>query len=240
MFFPERHGELPEMAGANPEWEGAQVGAMAGTQTAQWSTHTLHPTGASSGAGGVQDPWASAYDSPATIASGGIPIDRHHAVPVSRQADTRRFAASDLVTVAGVLLLYAAVLLPWAQRVTTEGEDAVVTAGSFPLSFIFQGFADHLPAPWLTAFTILAFAGLVAVVGVVSSNRPTSANIVSAAGIVALLVPAAILVKLASLQEEVEVKSGFTHGIGIYVALVAALLILTGATLRSSRLRRKK
>lgn len=230
MYFPQRHGEIPASAGANPEFAGDSYGG--GTGATSWGTDSARAPVTS------DDPWLSAYDHPqtlgATVGSGYRPAVSH----VKRPVKVERFAPTDLVTVAGVLALFVSLVLPWATKVPTEDVEQVVTAGSFPMAFLLSGFNDTYALPWFTAFAVLGLCGLIAVLGTVISERPSSYMIVSTAGLLALLVSAAFLVKLATLQVEVEfAQGGFSHGIGIYVAIGASVVILAGATLRSNRIK---
>lgn len=230
MFFPQRHGELPSSAGANPEFAAEALGGPA--QATSWGGGPAQATVTS------DDPWLSAYDHPqtlgATVGAGYRPAPAHVKKPVKVQ----RFAPTDSVTVVGVLALFTSLVLPWATKVPTEEVQEVVTAGSFPLTFLLSGFQESYALPWFTAFVALALCGLAAVLGTVISERPSSYMIVSTSGLAALLISAAFLVKLATLQTEVEAAAGgFSHGIGIYVAIVASVVILAGATLRSNRIK---
>ncbi|RIK10922.1 MAG: hypothetical protein DCC49_01550 [Acidobacteria bacterium] len=230
MFFPQRHGELPASAGANPEFaaESASGPAVSG----DWGGGAVRSNVTS------DDPWLSAYDHPQTL---GATVGSGYRAPVAhvkKPAKVQRFAPSDTVTVVGALALFASLILPWATKVPTEEVEEVVTAGSLPLAFLLSGFQESYALPWLTAFVVLALCGLGAVLGTVISERPSSYMIVSTTGLTALLISAAFLVKLASLQTEVEAaQGGFSHGIGIYVAIGASLVILAGATLRSNRIK---
>lgn len=230
MFFPQRHGELPTSAGANPEFATEPSSAPAGV--AGWGGGPAQANITS------DDPWLSAYDHPqtlgATVGAGFRPSVAHVKKPVKVQ----RFAPTDFVTVVGVLTLFVSLVLPWATKVPTEEVEEVVTAGSFPMTFLLSGFQESYALPWFTAFVALALCGVAAVLGTMISERPSSYMIVSTAGLAALLISAAFLVKLATLQTEVEAAAGgFSHGVGIYVAIVASVVILAGATLRSNRIK---
>lgn len=213
MLFPTRHGEIPQVAGANPEYATTESNVTASQL----------------------DPWISAFDRPSTL--GATTVYRPHVAHSKTVTRVARFSPTDLVTVAGVLILFASLVMPWAVKVPREGSEVVVTAGSFPLTFLFTGFQDSYTLPWLTAFTLLGVLGLVAVLGTVISDRPNSSVVISGAGLFSLLVSAAYLIKLATLQLEVELEGGFSHGIGLYIAIAGSILILAGATLRSNRLK---
>lgn len=230
MFFPQRHGELPTSAGANPDFAAEASGGPAGATN--WGGGAAQANITS------DDPWSSAYDHPQTLGATVRTEYRPSVAHVKKPVNVERFAPTDFVTVAGVLALFVSLLLPWATRIPTEEVEEVVTAGSFPLSFLLSGFQESYALPWLTAFIVLALCGVGAVLGTVISERPSSYMIVSTAGLAALLISAAFLVKLATLQTEVEAaQGGFSHGIGIYVAIGASVVILAGATLRSNRIK---
>lgn len=230
MFFPQRHGKLPTSAGANPEFAAEQ---SAGTgRVTSWGGVPASASATS------DDPWSSAYDHPQTLGATVGSGYRPSVARINKPTQAERFATTDLVTVAGVLALLVSLVLPWATKIPTEEVRVVVTAGSFPLTFLLTGFQESYALAWLTAFVVLALCGVAAVIGTIISERPSSYMIVSSSGLVALFVSAAFLVKLVLLQAEVEAaQGGFSHGIGIYLAIGASLVILAGATLRSNRIK---
>lgn len=234
MFFPERKGEMPLVAGVNPDYASDQ--GMQQPPSGWTSEHAIHPMGVGTESGAIADPWLTASDRPQTLGT-TQPMAHRSYVPPRPVGDSRRFAPTDAITVVGIAGLLVSLILPWAERIPASGEGEVVSAADLPISFIFTGVKASYPLPWFTVFLVLAATGLTAAIASVASNRSSSYLFTSAAGIVALLVPAAVLVKLASLQEEAEVGTTFTHGAGIYLAIGAAIVMLVGATARSNRLK---